>query len=56
MVKTALKGKWFQNVEDIKKIVMAELNIVPLETAADCFQKLFKQYNKRVQVGGDYFE
>jgi hypothetical protein len=50
MVKTALKGKRFQ------ENVMAELNAVPLETFADCFQKLFKRYNKRVQVGRDYFE
>jgi hypothetical protein len=28
---TALKGKRFQDVEDIKKNVMAELNTFPLE-------------------------
>jgi hypothetical protein len=42
MIKTALKGTRFLDVEDIKKNVMAELNAVPLETSADCFQKLFK--------------
>jgi hypothetical protein len=40
-VKTVLKGKRFQDVEDIKKNVTAELNAVPLEAFADCFQKLF---------------
>jgi hypothetical protein len=37
--KTALKGKRFQNVEDSKKNIMAELNAVPLEAFADCFKK-----------------
>jgi histone-lysine N-methyltransferase SETMAR len=40
MVKTALKGKGFQDVEDIKKNMMAKLNAVPLEAFADCFKKL----------------
>jgi hypothetical protein len=35
MVKTVLKGKRFQDVEDIKKNVTAELNAAPLETFAD---------------------
>jgi hypothetical protein len=37
-VKTALKGKRFQDVEDIKKSVMAELNAVSLEAFADNFK------------------
>jgi hypothetical protein len=41
-VKTALKGKRLQDSEDIKKNMMAELNTVPIEAIADCFQKLFK--------------
>jgi hypothetical protein len=36
-VKSALKGKRFQDVEDIKKNVTAGLNAVPLESFADCF-------------------
>jgi hypothetical protein len=55
-VKTAFKGKRFQDVEDIKRNVMAELNAVPLEAFADCFQKLVEGCNKCIQVGGDYFE
>jgi hypothetical protein len=46
----------FQDVEDIKKIVTAELNAVPLEAFAGCFWKLFERCNKCIQVGGDYFE
>jgi hypothetical protein len=41
-VKTALKGKRFQDVEDIKKNVTAELTAVALEAFADCFHKRFK--------------
>jgi hypothetical protein len=55
-VKTALKGKRFQDVEDIKKNEKAELNAVPLEAFADSFQKRFEQCNKCTQVGGNYFE
>jgi hypothetical protein len=40
-VKTALKEKRFQDVEHIKKNMMAELNVVFLEAFADCFLKLF---------------
>jgi hypothetical protein len=54
-VKAALKGKRYQDVKDIKKNVTTELNAVCLETSVDCFQKLFKRFNKRIQVG-DYFE
>jgi hypothetical protein len=52
-VKTALKGKRFQDVEDIKKNVTAELNAVPMEAFADCFQKRFGRCNKFIQIGGD---
>jgi hypothetical protein len=55
-VKTAFQEKRFQDAEDVMKIVTAELNAVPLEAFADCFQKLFKLFNKCIQVGGDYFE
>jgi hypothetical protein len=55
-VKTAIKVKRFQDVEDIKKNVTAELNAVPLEACAGCFQKHFERCNKCFQVGGDYSE
>jgi hypothetical protein len=37
--KTALKGNWFRDVEDIRKNVMAEMNAVPFE--ALLFSKTF---------------
>jgi hypothetical protein len=51
-----LKGKTFQDVEDIEKNVTAELNAVPLEVFAYYFQNLFKRCNRYIQYGGDYFE
>jgi hypothetical protein len=47
-VKTGLKGKRFQDVEDTEKN-MAELNPVHLEAFAD-FSKKFKRCNKCIQV------
>jgi hypothetical protein len=52
--KTARRGKRLQDVEDIKKNVTAELNAVPLEAFADCFQTLVERCKKYVQVGGDF--
>jgi hypothetical protein len=55
-VKTVLKGKKFQDVEDMKKNMMAELKTVFYEAFAECFHKLFKRFNECSQVGSDYFE
>jgi hypothetical protein len=52
-VKTAFKGKRFQDVEGIKENLTTKLNAVPLEAFADYFQKLFKRFNKCIQVGAD---
>jgi hypothetical protein len=50
-LKTALKVKKFQDVEDIKKNVMVELNTVPLEV----FTVLKPFLKATTQVDGDYF-
>jgi hypothetical protein len=55
-LKTALKGKRFQDTEDNKKNVTAELNAIPLPVFSGCFQKPFKRFNTFIQVDGDYFE
>jgi hypothetical protein len=47
--------KRFQDAED-KINVMVELNAVPLDAFAECFQKFFKRFNKCIKVGGDYCE
>jgi hypothetical protein len=54
-VKTALKGT-FQDVEDIKKNVTAELNTFPLDDFDDCFIKLLKTRKKYAALKGHYFE
>jgi hypothetical protein len=54
-MKTALEGKRFQDAEDVKKNVKVEINAVPSEAFADCFQKLPKRFNKYFQVDGDYY-
>lgn len=46
-MKTALKER-FQDVDDIKKLMTDELNSVPLEVFADCFEKNF--LNNSVKV------
>jgi hypothetical protein len=33
-MKTAMKGNWLQDAEDIKKNVMAEMNALPFEAFA----------------------
>jgi hypothetical protein len=40
MLKTAFKVKRFQDVEDIKKNMTAELKDLPLGAFADCFKKI----------------
>jgi hypothetical protein len=54
--KIALKGKKFQDAEDIKENVTTELQAVLLEVIAGCFQKLFQRFNKCIKIGRDYFE
>jgi hypothetical protein len=49
-VKTALKGKRFQDTEE-KHDGRSER--YSLNAAAECFQKLFKRQNKCIQVGED---
>jgi hypothetical protein len=56
MVKNSLKGMGFQDVEDIKKNVTADLHAVPFQAFADCSQNLLKRFNKCIQVGEDYFK
>jgi hypothetical protein len=55
-VKTAFKRRSFRGVEVINKSVTAKLNAVSLEVFVEYFKKMFKTCNKRIQVGGDYFE
>jgi hypothetical protein len=51
-----MKGRDFRMFKTFRKNMTAEMKAVPLESFADCFQKLFRRFNKLIQVGGDYFE
>jgi hypothetical protein len=44
------QSKTFQDVTDSEKDVMVKLNAVPFEAFTDYFQKLFKRFNKCIQV------
>jgi hypothetical protein len=44
-VKTALRGERFQDVEDMKRDVTNETQVVLLEAFADCFQNHFERNN-----------
>jgi hypothetical protein len=54
--KISHKGKRCQDVESIKENMTVELNAAPLEAFVDCFQKLFNQFKKCIQVGEGCFE
>jgi hypothetical protein len=55
-LKTALKGKRFQDAEALKKNVTTELNALLLEAFADCFQKLvFKQTEINLNINKKCF-
>jgi hypothetical protein len=42
-MKTTLNGKRFQDAEHVKKSMTAELNAVPFDAFADCFQNRLEQ-------------
>jgi [histone H3]-lysine36 N-dimethyltransferase SETMAR len=55
-IKKKLKGKIFENIDDIKENVTRELNMVTLNQFSDCFASLQKRWQICIQRGGDYFE
>jgi hypothetical protein len=52
----ALKRKRFQDAENIKNHVTAELKAVPLKAFADSFENFLNDSTTCIQVGGSYFE
>lgn len=55
-LKISLKGHRFQDIEDIKKNVTAQLRSISSEDYETCFQNLYSRAQKCVSAGGDYFE
>jgi len=58
-VKSALKGRRFQDIEDIqkeKKNMMAALKAVPQQEFQKCFQQWQHQWTKCIAAQGEYLE
>jgi hypothetical protein len=55
-VKTALKGRQYQDAKDIKRNITTNLNAIPLGTFHDCFVQFTGRCKKHIAVKEDYFE
>jgi hypothetical protein len=51
-----MKGGRFADVAAIQEYVTAVLRLIPKQTFADSFQKLYKRYRQCFVKNGDYFE
>ncbi|XP_042236618.1 CAD protein-like, partial [Homarus americanus] len=55
-LKSLLKGRRFQTVDEIKENVTRQLMKIPKEDFADCFEKWKGRWEKCVRFQGGYFE
>jgi [histone H3]-lysine36 N-dimethyltransferase SETMAR len=55
-LKTPLKGRRFQSVDEIKKNTTKQLMAISKNEFSECFQKWQERWNKCIQSQGDYFE
>jgi len=55
-LKSSLKGRRFQKVEEIEENSMRDLRAVPQNTFQDAFQNWKKRWERCVKSGGEYFE
>lgn len=55
-LKIPLKGKRFDDVEQIKQNATKDLLAIPKDEFKKCFQKWEERWNKVVAYGGEYFE
>jgi hypothetical protein len=55
-IKYALKGRRFQNNEDIQKNVMTELKAIPQQGFQKCFQQWQHHLDKCIADQVEYFE
>ena len=51
-----LTGCRYETIEEMKEAVTKVIDTLTQENFHGAFQKLLKQYNKCIAVGGDYFE
>jgi hypothetical protein len=55
-LKSALKGQAFYFVNDITKNAMEELKRLSQNGFQECFQQVYRHWQKCVVAQGDYFE
>ena len=51
-----LRGCRYETIEEMKEAVTKVIEMLTQEDFDGAFQKLLEWYNKRITVGGDYFE
>ena len=51
-----LRGRRYETIEEMKESVTKVIDTLTQEDFSGAFQKLLKQYNKRIAGGGDYIE
>jgi hypothetical protein len=55
-LKTALKGKRFEDIDAIQKNATSTLNPIPKESFQKCFKQWQDRSKQRVSSHGEYFE
>ena len=55
-LKSSLKGRRFQTVEEIKENSIRDLRAIPQNTFQDAFQNWKKRLERCIKSGGEYFE
>ena len=55
-MKRDLKGKRFQNVEEVSEKTTQVLKIITLQEFQNCFKQRKKRWDKCIDSQGEYFE
>jgi hypothetical protein len=55
-IKCALKGRRFQDIENIQRNVMAALKVIPQQEFQKCLQQWQHHWDKCIAAEGEYFE
>ena len=55
-LKEKLRGRRFEDVEEMKEAVTEALDTFTLEDYQRAFKKWLERYNKCIELGGSYFE
>jgi hypothetical protein len=56
MIKEILKGRHFDDIDDITSNTKAALKAIPQNHFQNCFEGLTKPWNRCIASGGEYFE